>query len=353
MRDYAAQRFEDGSKSLNRTHPLAQAIMKGWKEHSPSDSLVLSSKLELMGRLPVNERSYQNPVKHYLMFLERSLAGKLPGFGEDTPASESTDWESVLESDHVTTDALKVVLTDDEPEQSILSTFRTPERGYQDYTVVEIDATAFENGGWLTIGLRVGDAEAAGSFDLYQGDSVLPTKGMPNGLTSAWDIPPGQGGTIEYYFNRGQVFKLGATGNWFSEKGSINGFLAKITVEPSVESGQESDPRKVSSTHSYQSAEDLMNAFVKAFKNLDTEAMFPMLTGSARETAEFDDVPEDIRLQLRQMFSQLEVVSSEYMGDEFHFRLRIPAASPPEVLFKMKKMDGVWLVYDVAPSNGD
>lgn len=35
MRDYATERFEEGSRALfNRTHPLAEAIMKGWKEHS-------------------------------------------------------------------------------------------------------------------------------------------------------------------------------------------------------------------------------------------------------------------------------------------------------------------------------
>ncbi len=346
-RAYIAKRRQHGFKPFDRTHPLMQAIMKGWKAHSPSDSLVISSKLEVMGRQPVNELlSPGSLTQRYLMFLKRSLAGKLPGLGEDTPASQSTDWEAVLESGHVTTDALKIVLTAEDPEQEVLSTFRAPGQGYQDYTVVEIDATAFENGGWLTIDLWVGDAEAAGSFDLYQGDSILPTEGMPNGaLTSAWDVPPEQGSVIEYYFDQGQVFKLGATGSWFSEKGSINGFLAKISVEPGTESGQE--PEKVSSTHSYQSPEDLMNAFVKAFKNLDSEALHSMITGNAKESLEIDDVPEGMRAQISQMLSQMEVLSSEYVGDEFHFRLRVPMADREEATVKMRKIDGVWLVYDV------
>ena len=349
MRDYAVQRFEDGSRALfNRTHPLAQAIMKGWKEHSPADSLVISPKLELMGRLPVNERSRRNPAEHYLMFLKRSLAGKRPGFGEDASAPQSTDRETVLESDRVTTDDLKVVLTNEDPEQEILSIFHTPESGYQDYTVIEIDATAFENGGWLTINISVGAADPAGSFDLYDGDTELPTKGMPSGaLTSAWDVPPNESGIIEYYFNRGQVFKLGATGSWFSEKGSINGFLAKISVEP----GQKPEPKKVSSTDlkqspaPAQSAEDVMNAFVKALKNLDSEAMRQMVTGRARE-AFGEDVPEDMRAQISQLFSQTKVLSSQYVGDEFHFRLRVPMADRPEVSVKMRKVEGVWLIYD-------
>ena len=349
MRDYAAQRFEDGSKTLNRTHPLAQAIIKGWKEHSPSDSLIISPKLELMGRLPVNERSKQNPAEHYLMFLKRSLAGKLPGFGEDTSASQSTDWKTVPESDHITTDAL-VVLTAEDSEQEVLSTFRTPERGYQDYTVVEIDATAFKNGGWLTINLQVGDAEAAGSFDLYPGDKIPPTEGMPHGaLVSTWDVPPGQGSVIEYYFNWGQVFKLGATGNWFSEKGSINGFLAKISVEPN----QEIEPGKASSTRSYQSPEDLMIAFMMAFKNLDIEAMHFMLTADARKTLIFDNATEDIRTEFSQMFSQMKVLSNQYVDDEYHFRLNVPGMSPSELSVKMRKVEGVWLVYEVEPLKED
>ena len=124
------------------------------------------------------------------------------------------------------------MLTNENSQQEILSIFRTPEYGHQDYTVVEIDTTAFENGGWLAIDIWVGDAEAAGSFDLFDADSELPTKGMPQALTSAWGISPGGAGTITYYFERGQVFKLGATGDWFSKKGSANAFLATISVEP-------------------------------------------------------------------------------------------------------------------------
>ena len=136
-------------------------------------------------------------------------------------------------------DALKVRLTPEGPEQEILSTFRTPESGYQDYTVIAIDATAFENGGMLTIDLQVGDAEAAGSFDLYPSDSILPTEGMPDGaLTSAWDVPPGQSRVIAYFFEKGQGFQLGTTGNWFSEKGSVNAFFVTISVEPASEKGK-------------------------------------------------------------------------------------------------------------------
>ena len=232
LREPIAIRREREGKTFDTSHALAQAIMKGWKERSPSDSLIISSEFELMGRLPVNERARRNPAEHYLMFLKLSLAGKYPGLDENTSAPDPAVWKELFESGHTMVNDLKVVLTDEKLEQEIHSIFRTPEYGHQDYTVVEIDATAFENGGWLTIDIWVGDAEAAGSFDLFDGDSELPTKGVPQALTSAWGISPGGAGIITYYFDQGQVFKLGVTGDWFSEKGSVNAFLANISVEP-------------------------------------------------------------------------------------------------------------------------
>ena len=229
-----AVRRQHGYKPFDKTHPLAQAIMKGWKERSPSDSLILSPDLELMGRQPVNDLLFAggDTPRHYLTFLQESLAGKLPGFGEDTSAPVNSD--TVLSR-------LNVVLNDVRTSQEVLNIFRTPEPGYQDYTVVEIDATAFEDGGILTIDISVGYAETAGSFDLFAGASKLTTKGTPkNALASAWDIPPGGTERITYIFERGQSFQLGATGDGFSKKGSTNAFLATISVEPT---SQEKDER--------------------------------------------------------------------------------------------------------------
>lgn len=113
----------------------------------------------------------------------------------------------------------------------ILDFFRTPTRGHQDYTVVKIDATAFEDGGMLTIDLQVGSGQAAGSFDLFDGDNELPIEGVPdNILAHEWGIPPGGTAVIAYRFDQGQIFQLGATGDWFSEKGSVNAFHARISI---------------------------------------------------------------------------------------------------------------------------
>ncbi len=225
-----AYRQQQGFNLIDKTLPLAQAIMKGWKKHSPADSLVISPKLELMGRLPVNERTPPyNGAKGYLLFLQDALEGKLPGFREDTSTHWNTLLETVVESGAIKDDGLNVVLTDEHAEKEILSVFRTSETDAQNYTVVEIDATPFKDGGVLTIDVWVGEAEVSGSFDLFAGDT---TKLIPdNALASARDIPTNQKEIIKYRFDRGQVFKLGAIGT-SSEKGKINGFLAKISVEP-------------------------------------------------------------------------------------------------------------------------
>ena len=351
MRDYAAERFAEGSRTLfNRTHPLAEAIMKGWKEHSPVDCLIISPDFELMGRQLVNElyedsnREGLPQYEYYLIFLQQALARKQPGLGNliltrASPSQEvldvfrtptvgyqdytvvlidTTDFEnggtltidievgrdegeggfylfdgdSELSTDEKTpkdilartwaesgatkqirhrfergqlfklgatgywdeeepyvnafrattsvqentnegtlSTGLRVVLDNAQSSPEILDIFRAPGNGYQDYTVVNIDTTAFEDGGTLTIYVQVGSADAAGSFDLFDSETELPTEGIPEALVSAWGIKPNTSTTICHRFERGEVFKLGATGDWFAERGTINAFYLKISVE--------------------------------------------------------------------------------------------------------------------------
>ena len=126
-----------------------------------------------------------------------------------------------------------ITLNAAEPSRDVLSIFRTPDAEYQDYTVVEIDATAFKGGGVLTVELWMGSAEAAGAFILFESDTELATDGMPEViLTAASGIVPGKSGRLTYRFDKGTHFKLGATGNAFSGKGKVNSFLAKISINP-------------------------------------------------------------------------------------------------------------------------
>ena len=146
-----------------------------------------------------------------------------------------------------------------------------------------------------------------------------------------------------------------------------------------------------------QSAEDVMYAYVEAVQNLDVDAIRSLATeeflrsahdvrvnvnngGSFVPMESIDEVPAAILAEMppevevppealeaieitvdaaRESVSQTEVASSEYISDEFHFRLRVPAPEIPEIpgvevettsagdlLFKMRKIDGVWRIYD-------
>ena len=165
------------------------------------------------------------------------------------------------------------------------------------------------------------------------------------------------------------------------------------------------------------SAEELMDVYVEAYRNHDYEALLPYVTGTARDGVEtfmhmfsggieeeylntvVDLIPEvmpegtseetaDGAIQgieeivhgpmmqeyIQSMFRQVEVMSSEYVGDEFHFQLRLPMpkiempdlSDMPDIpglelpkipempempesidmTVKMQKVDGSWQIYE-------
>ena len=161
----------------------------------------------------------------YHLFLSEALEGKRPGLG-------------------------RIVLTRVCSSSEIMDTFQTPMVPHQDYTVVEIDATAFEDGGTLTLDVGVGRGKAEGIFCLFDGDKDLPTEKAPEGvLASIWESQQGEAyveaidalaiewfyptetGKITYPFDQGKLFRLWATGSGNSVKGSRNAFSVKISVE--------------------------------------------------------------------------------------------------------------------------
>ena len=126
-----------------------------------------------------------------------------------------------------------------------------------------------------------------------------------------------------------------------------------------------------------QTAKEVMYTFVKAFKIMDFEAMDPLMTGVAKERfneaaamgfplmapENAPDMPAEMRQVVEQTvlehFSRLEVVSSKYVGDEFLFGLgapppKIPGVSKvnaPNEIYKMRKENGVWRIYDSETSD--
>ena len=156
-----------------------------------------------------------------------------------------------------------------------------------------------------------------------------------------------------------------------------------------------------------RSAEEVMNAYVEALRSLDAEGIGSLVTGAAKDEFESGmlpilngEVPKDMvdiyysvahdilpaemademiadmlqtaKKMMRpalKMYGQAEVVSSKHVGDEFHFRLRVPMPEMPEMpeippvpgleipempempdsitrLRKIRKENGVWRIYD-------
>ena len=133
--------------------------------------------------------------------------------------------------------------------------------------------------------------------------------------------------------------------------------------------------------------EDVMNAYLEAYRNVDADTMRSVLTGSAkkefengmmhvwngngelpqdlidfvyrlvpREDVEVADeilrqVKEDRLPSIKQRNAQTEIASSEHVGDEFHFRIRLSVPDVPGLpdsvtpLRKMRKENGVWRIY--------
>ena len=162
----------------------------------------------------------------YRLFLSEALEGNRPGLD-------------------------RIVLTRACPSVEIMDTFQTPMVPHQDYTVVEIDTTAFEDGGTLTLDIDVGRGKAAGTFYLFDGDKDIPTEKAPEGvptsvwerqqgdayvealgaLATEWHIGPEKTGKITYPFDQGKLFRLCVTGSVYGVSGSLNAFSLKISVK--------------------------------------------------------------------------------------------------------------------------
>lgn len=247
-RAFIARRFREASKAFDTTHPLAEAIKKGWHERSPVDCIVISPDFELKGKLALNKYLYdghglaggRTAAENYRLFLIEALEGKYPGLSPDNAFAyllgeeEGTPEQESPFKPFLT--GLEVVLNSTQSTLEVLDVIQTLEVGSQDSTIVTIDAAAFENGGILTLDIRVGSAELAGSFYLYDSDTDFPSeRGLRyyHSFANATDLPSGGTAQIRYPFYRGQVFKLViAAAERVDNKASVNAFQARVSVEP-------------------------------------------------------------------------------------------------------------------------
>ena len=179
------------------------------------------------------------------------------------------------------------------------------------------------------------------------------------------------------------------------EEEEIENFFAQFEgadVQSVKTESQQGADEEVSTEANTSSAEDVMNAYVEAYKSLDFEKILPLLTGAAREEVEsilrafngelpkevtniVDSLPEEMANEmfpwivegmqstLAQMYSQTEFMGGEYVNHEFHFQLKMRIPELPEMpeflkrqipelpegaisLVKMQKVDGGWQIYE-------
>ena len=209
LRDPIAKRYEREYKTFDTNHALAKAIIKGWNKYSPVDCLVFSHKFELIGSIHYNlfidGLGKSGNADDYLLFLKESLEGKQPGLNP-------------------------IVLCSEHSSREVLDLFQTQTVGHQDITVVGIDASAFKDGGTLTIDIETGRGKVEGEFCLYDGDNESSTEERlsEENLADVWIQPYGTA-QITYSFDQGQIFELRVTGHREEEE-VLNAFHAKISV---------------------------------------------------------------------------------------------------------------------------
>ncbi len=164
--------------------------------------------------------------------------------------------------------------------------------------------------------------------------------------------------------------------------------MVQFTIDREVEIDTEQDfiiDISTSSESVGQSAEDVMYAYFEAWRNSDDKVMGSLMTeqyrreghedsGDGSSTDMSDEASEEVvetrRLlemvieELRELQRQSSLVSSEYVGDEFHFRLITPGSKLPGTTdqgmpifccasiheMRMRKENGVWRVYDAMTS---
>ncbi len=150
-------------------------------------------------------------------------------------------------------------------------------------------------------------------------------------------------------------------------------FTTETEFEPDAE--QITTNISASSENTSQSAEDVMYAYLEAWRNFDSKVIYSLLTEQYRRSIRAnsseggsintpDEAPDEVvetRSQMlakaiRELQKQTSLVSSEYAGDEFHFQLRTPEGISdqgrpmvhcPYQQVKMRKENGVWRIYVV------
>jgi hypothetical protein len=182
----------------------------------PVDSVLVTPDLRVVGHVNVNQPEALLP-ELYARFLRRGLAAAR---GEELPPEP-------MEEPGVPP-APPLWLTPEKPEGTVLDLVRVAKPGSFDMRLFPLDASAFTGPGEISIDVRLGTAEATGTFELCVTFPEAPEMMAP--VQTLERLGPGQGGTLTHAFERGALFGLVVKGDSGQTEGTANAFLAKIRV---------------------------------------------------------------------------------------------------------------------------
>jgi len=187
----------------------------------PVDSVLLSSDLRVVGHLNVHEPRATDPGG-YLAFLYQ---GRAAARGEATAGATVAAETRPAPAATRPQGPRPLKLTPAAPTASVLEVIRRRAFGKSSMSFFMIDATAFADGGTIEITVRVGDAEAAGKFELcgaVQG-GMAPVRTLQK-------VIRGETASMTYEFTQGARFGLAAMPVAATAEGDCNAFLATVTV---------------------------------------------------------------------------------------------------------------------------
>ena len=189
----------------------------------PVDSVLLSADLEVVGHLNVNEPAATDP-DGYLAFLRRGLvaAGREPSA---EPVAAHDEQHRASRRGPASLPPMK--LTREAPSASVLDLFRKGGLGEFSMMFLSIDHTAFEQGGTLTLELRVGSGAADGRFEI-----CTTTPDAPNAMTPTKSVvvPAGESRRVDFPFAAGVRVGLAVNPGDDAAVGDMNAFLATLTI---------------------------------------------------------------------------------------------------------------------------
>jgi hypothetical protein len=180
----------------------------------PVDSVLVTPALEVVGQVSVNEPPAFLP-ELYAHFLARGLA---TARGEEPPPAPEEETGSASPP--------PVRLTPSEPEGTVLDLVVVASSGSHEMRFFALDASAFDGPVELSVEVRLGTADAAGTFELCAAYPDMPEMMSP--VETLARLEPGKVGTLSHAFERGALFGLVVKGAEGETEGATNAFLATV-----------------------------------------------------------------------------------------------------------------------------